>query len=70
MIPSVQKLSKHFEGVRALEDFDLSVEQGAIRGIIGPNCLGKTTFVNLVSGILPGIRGRVFFQGDDITQYK
>jgi branched-chain amino acid transport system ATP-binding protein len=67
---SVEKLSKHFEGVRALDDLDLSVEQGEIRGIIGPNGSGKTTFVNLVSGILPATRGRMLFQGDDITTLK
>ena len=44
---SVEKLSKHFEGVRALDDLDLSVEQGEIRGIIGPNGSGKTTYKSI-----------------------
>ena len=46
-ILSVRDLSKHFEGVIALEQVNLSIEKGEIRSIIGPNGSGKTTLINL-----------------------
>jgi branched-chain amino acid transport system ATP-binding protein len=69
-ILSVERLSKHFDGIAALMDVNLSVEQGEIRGIIGPNGSGKTTFINLVSGFLPPSGGRIYFQEEDITESK
>jgi len=68
-ILSVQGLSKRFEGVTALENLDLSVNEGEIRGIIGPNGSGKTTFVNLVSGALPPSKGKIYFAEEDITKH-
>ncbi|MCK4817596.1 ABC transporter ATP-binding protein, partial [bacterium] len=46
---------------------DLELEQGEIRGLIGPNGSGKTTLFNLISGFLPPTRGKVKWQGKDIT---
>ncbi len=46
-ILSVKDLSKHFEGVIALDQVNFSVEEGEIRSIIGPNGSGKTTLINL-----------------------
>lgn len=60
-------LTKHFEGVHALEGVSMSVEEGSIRGLIGPNGSGKTTFINLVSGLLPATSGEVIFQGATIS---
>ncbi|MBI2372219.1 MAG: ABC transporter ATP-binding protein [Deltaproteobacteria bacterium] len=56
-------LSKHFGGLAAVDRLDLRVEAGEIRGLIGPNGSGKTTFLNLVSGVLPPSSGRVVFRG-------
>ena len=42
----------HFEGVRAVDGVDLTLEQGQIMGLIGPNGAGKTTFMNAVSGFV------------------
>src|SRR2546423_15047984 len=42
----------HFEGVRAVDGVDLTLEQGRIMGLIGPNGAGKTTFMNAVSGFV------------------
>lgn len=69
-ILSAKGLCKRFEGVTALEDLDLAVEEGEIRGIIGPNGSGKTTFVNLVCGALPASEGKIFFGTEDITERK
>ncbi len=60
-------LSKHFGGVRAVDELDLSVAEGEIFGLIGPNGSGKSTTVNVVCGVLPASSGQVIFRGEDIT---
>jgi len=67
---SVTGLTKDFGGLRALNGIDLSVEKGEIRGIIGPNGSGKTTFVNMVTGMIPSTEGAIYFNGQDITHLK
>ena len=49
----------HFEGVRAVDGVDLTLEQGQIMGLIGPNGAGKTTFMNAVSSFVPLTAGTV-----------
>ena len=63
----LQGLTRHFGGLRAVEDVSLDVEEGEFLGIIGPNGAGKTTLFSLVSGQLPPTDGRVVFDGQDIT---
>jgi branched-chain amino acid transport system ATP-binding protein len=63
---STLKLSKHFAGLRALDGIDFSLDEGSIRGLIGPNGSGKTTFINLVSGLLPATSGEISFKGSRI----
>lgn len=60
-------LSKFFGGLAALSGVDLRIDEGEIIGLIGPNGAGKTTFFNVISGYYPPNRGRIFFQGRDIT---
>jgi branched-chain amino acid transport system ATP-binding protein len=67
---TVRGLSKHFAGVTALDNIELTIRKGEIRGIIGPNGSGKTTFINLVSGALPPSSGSISFEGEDITNLK
>ena len=55
-------LSKNFRGLRAIDKLDISIEKGEIRGLIGPNGSGKTTFFNLVSGLLPATEGQIYFR--------
>ncbi len=69
-ILSVRDLSKHFEGVIALDQVNFSVAEGEIRSIIGPNGSGKTTLINLITGLLPPTRGKIFFEGREITGLK
>ena len=57
----------HFEGVRAVDSVDLTLEQGQIMGLIGPNGAGKTTFMNAVSGFVPLTGGTVRLDGVDVT---
>lgn len=60
-------LTKAFGGVVAVDRLSLTVEKGAIVGLIGPNGSGKTTFFNLVTGVFSPDRGRVVFKGREIT---
>ncbi len=64
----VRDVSKHFGGLKALEDIDLVVERGAIVGLIGPNGAGKTTLFNLVTGIFPPTGGDILFEGGDLLR--
>ena len=60
-------LTKHFGGVRAVDNVDLTVAQGEILGLIGPNGSGKSTIVNLICGLFPPTGGRVMLRGEDIS---
>jgi neutral amino acid transport system ATP-binding protein len=59
----VERASKRFGGVVAVDDCSLSVEAGTITGLIGPNGSGKTTVFNLVTGYLPADAGTIRFDG-------
>ena len=63
-------LSKLFGGLTAVGELDLKVLQGQIHSLIGPNGAGKTTVFNVVTGIYRPERGRVLFEGQDITGLK
>jgi ABC-type branched-subunit amino acid transport system ATPase component len=60
-------VSKHFGGVRAVDDLSLTLDRGQIYGLIGPNGSGKSTIVNLVTGVFPVTAGRIEFEGRDVT---
>ena len=59
----------HFEGVKAVDGVDLTLEQGQIMGLIGPNGAGKTTFMNAVSHFVPRTAGKVILGGRDVTSW-
>lgn len=69
-ILSTVGLSKHFEGVHALDKLDITIEKGTIHGLIGPNGSGKTTFFNVVTGLLPATEGKIYFNSTDITDLR
>ena len=62
-----ENLSVSFGGIRAVKDLSFSVEQGEVFSIIGPNGAGKTTVFNLISRLYDLDRGRMMFEGDEIT---
>jgi branched-chain amino acid transport system ATP-binding protein len=59
-----------FEGVRAVDGVDLTLERGEIMGLIGPNGAGKTTFMNAVSGFIGLTGGAVRLEGVDVTGWS
>jgi neutral amino acid transport system ATP-binding protein len=63
----VEGISKHFGGLKALDNVTLNVEQGSITALIGPNGSGKTTLFNVITGFLKATAGRVLFEGREIT---
>jgi branched-chain amino acid transport system ATP-binding protein len=64
----LRTLSRHFGGVKALDELDLIVNQGEILGLIGPNGSGKSTTVNLITGVYAPTSGSLQFKGQDISQ--
>ncbi len=64
----VEKASRHFGSLVAVDAVSLTVSPGELRAIIGPNGAGKTTFFNLISGFFPPTSGRILFQGQDVTE--
>ncbi|MCB1339682.1 MAG: ABC transporter ATP-binding protein [Pseudooceanicola sp.] len=64
---STRALTRHFSGLRAVENVDFDLPQGEVRALIGPNGAGKTTFVSLLCGRIPPTSGAVIFDGQDIS---
>jgi branched-chain amino acid transport system permease protein len=67
MALEVQNLSKHFGGLKAVDDISFSVRRGEVHALIGPNGSGKTTTLNVLSGIYTGTAGRIMLGGRDVT---
>ena len=67
IILEIKGLAKHFGGLKALDGVDLAVRQGTVHALIGPNGSGKTTFLNVSSGLYRPTGGRILFKGADIT---
>ena len=66
----VQNVYMAFGGVGALKGIHLRVRQGEIFSIIGPNGAGKTVMLNCISGLYKPQRGKILFEGKDITSLR
>jgi len=66
-ILEVNRVTRRFAGLVAVNDVSFSLGQGEILGVIGPNGAGKTTLVSLINGTLPPTSGDVSFDGRRIT---
>ena len=60
-------LKKHFGETRAVDGVDFRVEEAEVLALIGSNGAGKTSLVNLISGLLRPDSGRIMFRGVDVT---
>ncbi len=63
----IKGLSKNFGGLRAVQNFDLSIPNGALFGLIGPNGAGKTTIFNLITGIYAPTSGEVVYDSTNLV---
>ncbi len=64
---TIEKLSKRFGGVVAVDGVDLAVRPDEILSVIGPNGSGKTTLFNLITGVASPDAGRIVFDGQDMA---
>ena len=63
----VTNLGISFGGLRAVDEFNLTIEKGELYGLIGPNGAGKTTVFNMLTGIYKPTDGKIFLDGNNIT---
>jgi branched-chain amino acid transport system ATP-binding protein len=63
----LRNISRHFGGVKAVDELDLKVRRGEILGLIGPNGSGKSTTVNLITGVYKPSAGSLLFKDEDIA---
>ena len=66
----VNDMTHYFGGLRAVHNYNLSIEPGQIRGLIGPNGAGKTTIFNLITGIYHPSEGEILLEGENITRME
>ena len=59
-----------FEGLTAINNLNIEIQEHQIYGLIGPNGAGKTTAFNVITGFLVPTEGKVYFKGEDITGLK
>lgn len=66
----VKGLGISFGGLRAVDDFNLTIEKGCLYGLIGPNGAGKTTVFNLLTGVYKPTEGIIRLDGENITGHR
>ncbi len=67
-ILKTEKLARHFGGLVALNGVNTEFRENEILGIIGPNGAGKTTLINVIAGIYLPTQGKIFFDGQDVSE--
>jgi branched-chain amino acid transport system permease protein len=67
IVLDVKGLSKYFGGLKAVDDVDIQVRRGGVHALIGPNGSGKTTTLNVLSGLYKATAGKVILDGTDVT---
>ncbi|MBC9879526.1 branched-chain amino acid ABC transporter ATP-binding protein/permease [Bradyrhizobium sp. INPA01-394B] len=67
IVLEVTGLSKHFGGLKAVDGVDIAVKRGGVHALIGPNGSGKTTTLNVLSGLYEATAGKIVLDGTDIT---
>jgi branched-chain amino acid transport system permease protein len=67
IVLEVRGLSKHFGGLKAVDGVDIAVKRGSVHALIGPNGSGKTTTLNVLSGLYKATSGAIILDGTNIT---
>lgn len=70
LLLETKRLTKKFGGLTAVNRVDLSIEEGKITALIGPNGSGKTTFFNLLTGVYPPNEGEILFNRENVAALK
>src|SRR5512147_2136107 len=70
LLLETKRLTKKFGGLTAVNRVDLSIEEGKISALIGPNGSGKTTFFNLLTGVYPPNEGAILFNHENVAALK
>ncbi|MFT4107277.1 MAG: ABC transporter ATP-binding protein [Lacrimispora sp.] len=66
----IKNLGISFGGLRAVDDFNITIDKGQLYGLIGPNGAGKTTIFNLLTGVYKPNSGTILLEGKNITGKK
>ena len=66
----IKNVSKHFGGIKAVENVTLNINKGSITGLIGPNGAGKTTLFNIIAGFYSADFGEIIFEGENISMLR
>ena len=66
----IRNVSKHFGGIKAVENVTLDIHKGSITGLIGPNGAGKTTLFNIIAGFHSPDFGEIIFEGENISTLR
>lgn len=67
---NLERISKRFDQVKAIEDISLKVNPGEIVGLLGPNGAGKTTTLRIMAGVLPQTTGKVQIDGKNFLDHE
>ena len=62
----MEKISRFFGPIRALENVDFEIRPGEVVGLVGDNGAGKSTLINILSGMFPPSSGNIYFEGKKI----
>lgn len=65
-IVQMKNICKHFGGVDALKNVELTLYEGEILGLVGDNGAGKSTLIKILAGAIPSDKGEIFFRGEKI----
>ena len=67
VILEASNISIMFGGLKAVNNFNIKIKENELVGLIGPNGAGKTTIFNILTGVYKPTTGKVFLDGNDIT---
>ena len=66
-VMTIQGLTKNFCGLCAVDHFSMSITDDSIHALIGPNGSGKTTTINMISGVIPADSGSIVYKGTEVS---